>query len=99
MEYALEAEALNINYGKTPILWDVSFQIPKGLIIGIVGPNGAGKSTLLKAVLGLVKPLSGKMAISGRPAFECRKKIAYVPQRESVDWDFPITALEVVLMG
>lgn len=99
MDYALEADALNINYGKIPILWDVAFQIPKGLIIGIIGPNGAGKSTLLKAVLGLVKPLSGKIAISGRPASESRKKIAYVPQRESVDWDFPITALEVVLMG
>lgn len=99
MEYALEADALNINYGKTPILWDITFQIPKGLLIGIIGPNGAGKSTLLKAALGLVKPLSGKIALFGRPVVQARQKIAYVPQRESVDWDFPITALEVVLMG
>jgi len=99
MKYAIEAEALNINYGKTPILWDVTFQIPKGLLVGIIGPNGAGKSTLFKAILGLVKPLSGKIALFDGPAPESRKRIAYVPQRESVDWDFPITALEVVLMG
>lgn len=99
MEYALEAEELNINYGKTSILWDLSFQIPQGLLVGIIGPNGAGKSTLLKAALGLLKPLSGKISLFGRPASDVRKKVAYVPQRESVDWDFPITAEEVVLMG
>lgn len=91
MKYAVEAEELNINYGKTSILWDLSFQIPKGVLMGIIGPNGAGKSTLLKAALGLLKPLSGKISLSGQ--------VAYVPQRESVDWDFPITAEEVVLMG
>lgn len=91
MKYALESEELNVNYGKTSILWDLTFQIPKGLLVGIIGPNGAGKSTLLKAALGLVKPLSGKISISG--------SVAYVPQRESVDWDFPITAEELVLMG
>lgn len=99
MEWALEAEALNINYGKTPILWDINLQIPQGCLIGIVGPNGAGKSTLLKAALGLVKPLSGKISLLGRPASQVRRRIAYVPQRESVDWDFPVTAFEVVLMG
>jgi manganese/zinc/iron transport system ATP- binding protein len=91
MDYALKAEGLNINYGKTAVLWDVSFQIPKGLLIGIIGPNGAGKSTLLKAALGLIKPFSGCISVSGT--------VAYVPQRETVDWDFPITAEEVVLMG
>lgn len=95
----MEADALNVNYGKTPILWDVTFQIPAGKMIGILGPNGAGKSTLFKAALGLVKPLSGNVHLLGQPASKARKKIAYVPQRESVDWDFPITALEVVLMG
>ncbi len=89
--WAIEAEELNINYGKTSVLWDVSFQIPKGLLVGIIGPNGAGKSSLLKAVLGLIKPLSGKITTSA--------SIAYVPQRETVDWDFPITAGELVLMG
>jgi manganese/zinc/iron transport system ATP- binding protein len=91
MKYIVEAEGLNVNYGKISILWDVCFQIPKGLLVAIIGPNGAGKSTLLKAALGLVKPLSGKISLRGQ--------VAYVPQRESVDWDFPITAQEVVLMG
>lgn len=91
MEWAVEAEELNINYGKTSVLWDVSFQIPKGVLVGLIGPNGAGKSTLLKAALGLIKPLSGKITTCN--------SVAYVPQRETVDWDFPITAEEVVLMG
>jgi manganese/zinc/iron transport system ATP- binding protein len=99
MEYAVEAEELNINYGKTSILWDLTFQIPQGLLVGIIGPNGAGKSTLLKAALGLIKPLSGKISLLGGSASRVHKKVAYVPQRESVDWDFPITAQEVVLMG
>lgn len=99
MEYAVEAEELNVNYGKTSILWDLSFQIPQGVLVGVIGPNGAGKSTLLKAALGLMRPLSGKISLLGRSASEVRKRVAYVPQRESVDWDFPITAEEVVLMG
>lgn len=99
MEYALEANELNINYGKTSILWDLSVQIPQGVSVAIVGPNGAGKSTLLKAALGLLKPLSGSISLLGCAASDVRKKVAYVPQRESVDWDFPITAEEVVLMG
>lgn len=99
MEYAVEAEELNINYGKRSILWDISFQIPKGLLVGIIGPNGAGKSTLLKAALGLIPPFSGKVSLFGSPASHVHKRVAYVPQRESVDWDFPITAEEVVLMG
>ncbi len=97
--YAIDAEALHINYGKTAVLWDVSFQIPQGLIVGILGPNGAGKSTLFKAALGLIRPLSGKIDLLGQPISEVRQKVAYVPQRESIDWDFPITAEEVVLMG
>jgi len=98
--YSMDVEGLNVNYGQTPVLWDISFQIPKGLLVGIIGPNGAGKSTLLKSALGLVKPLSGKIDLLGEPISSCtRQKIAYVPQRGSVDWDFPITALEVVLMG
>lgn len=89
---SLVVEDLNVNYGKTPVLWDVSFQIPKGVLVGIIGPNGAGKSTLLKTILKLIRPMSGRIDIFGQ-------KIAYVPQRGSVDWDFPITAYEVVLMG
>lgn len=91
MHWAIEAEELNVNFEKTSILWDVSFCIPKGVLVGLIGPNGAGKSTLLKVILGLIKPLSGKISYSG--------SIAYVPQRETVDWDFPITVEEVVLMG
>jgi len=99
MDYALEAKDLNINYEETTVLWDVTFQVPSGVMIGVLGPNGAGKSTLLKAALGLIKPLSGKISVLGRSFHEVRKKVAYVPQRKSIDWDFPITAEEAVLMG
>lgn len=98
--YSLEVEDLNVNYGKNPVLWDISFRIPKGVLVGIIGPNGAGKSTLLKSTLRLVQPVSGKIDILGENSFaKIRNKVAYVPQRGSVDWDFPITAFEVVLMG
>lgn len=91
MQSALNADELTVNYGKTPVLWGITLKVPQGQMVGIIGPNGAGKSTLLKAALGLVKPLSGQVHLKGT--------VAYVPQRESVDWDFPITAREVVLMG
>lgn len=96
---ALKINQLTVNYEKTPVLWDVSLEVPTGKLVGIIGPNGAGKSTLLKAVLGLVKPLSGKVEFFGCPLEKIRQKIAYVPQRESVDWDFPITVRDLVLMG
>lgn len=99
MKYALEAKDLNVSYEQTAVLWDVNFQVPPGVIVGVLGPNGAGKSTLLKAALGLIKPISGKISFLGKSFSEVQKKIAYVPQRESIDWDFPITAQEVVLMG
>lgn len=99
MKYAFEAESLYVNFGKTPILWDISMQIPPRLLVGIVGPNGAGKSSLLKTAAGIITPLSGKVDLLGLSPEKAKKRIAYVPQRESVDWDFPITALEVVLMG
>jgi manganese/zinc/iron transport system ATP- binding protein len=95
----VEITHLNVNYGKTPVLWDISFGIPKGQLVGIIGPNGAGKSTLLKAILGLIKPISGKVELLGKPLKYVKKQVAYVPQRESVDWDFPITVRELVLMG
>ena len=69
---SMDVEDLSVNYGKTPVLWDISFRIPKGLLVGIIGPNGAGKSTLLKAALGLVKPLSGKIDLLGEPASKMR---------------------------
>src|SRR5579872_6117724 len=98
-ENALEAEDLHVHYGKTAVLWDVTFQIPQGLLVGILGPNGAGKSTLLKSALGLVSPSSGKVSPFGKNLSKVRQRIAYVPQRESIDWDFPITVFDVVLMG
>jgi len=96
---ALEVSQLSVNYDKTPVLWDITFSIPKGSLVGIIGPNGAGKSTLIKAALGLVKPLYGSVSFFGKTLKEMRNKIGYVPQRETVDWDFPITVMELVLMG
>ncbi|MBS5909289.1 MAG: metal ABC transporter ATP-binding protein [Paenibacillus macerans] len=95
----LEVDQLTIAYQKKPVLRSVSFQIPEGKLIGVLGPNGAGKSTLLKAVLGLIPKVQGKVSIYGKPYREQRKIVGYVPQRESVDWDFPTNALDVVMMG
>jgi manganese/zinc/iron transport system ATP- binding protein len=81
------------------VLWDVDVALPAGKLIAIVGPNGAGKSTLMKAVLGLVPPASGWVRVFDRPVRRARHLIGYVPQRESVDWDFPVDALDVVMMG
>lgn len=90
---------LSVNYDKTPVLWDITLEVPAGNIVGIVGPNGAGKSTFIKTVLGLLQPLSGKVEFFGKPLKDVRLRVAYVPQRESVDWDFPITVRDLVLMG
>lgn len=96
---ALQAFQLSVNYDKTPVLWDITFDIPQGHLVGIVGPNGAGKSTLIKTSLGLLKPISGKIEFFGLPLKDVRRRVAYVPQRQSVDWDFPITVRDLVLMG
>ena len=96
---SIEIEELTVHYEKTPVLWDVSLTLPTGIVCGIAGPNGAGKSTLLKALMGLVQPLSGRINFLGQPLSKMRKRIAYIPQRESIDWNFPITASDVVLMG
>jgi len=96
---AIEVHDLTVAYRTQPVLWDVDFQLPEGELIAIVGPNGAGKSTLLKAILGLVEPLTGRIEVFGAPYRRRRSWVGYVPQRESVDWDFPTTALDVVLMG
>ncbi len=98
-KYSLEVHELSVNYGQTPVLWDLTLALPPGLLVGIIGPNGAGKSTLLKAALGLVKPLSGKVEFFGQALKRVRQRVAYVPQRESVDWDFPVTVKDLVLMG
>lgn len=96
---AINVEDMTVAYNEKPVLWDVDLNIPEGILLAIVGPNGAGKSTLIKSMLELVKPLSGKVLFKGKTYIEMRKKIAYVPQRGSVDWNFPTNALDVVLMG
>lgn len=96
---AVEVHQLTVNYGNTPVLWDISLSIPQGKIIGIIGPNGAGKSTFIKAAMGLIPPISGKIDFFGQPLSSCRRRVAYVPQRESVDWDFPVIVRDLVMMG
>lgn len=96
---ALKVEQLSVNYDKTSVLWEIYCEIPEGKMVGIIGPNGAGKSTFLKTLLGMTHPLSGHIEFFGKPYKKVRRRIAYVPQRSSVDWDFPVTAFEVVLMG
>jgi manganese/zinc/iron transport system ATP- binding protein len=98
-EIVIEVEDLTVSYRVKPVLWDVDLKVPKGVLMAIVGPNGAGKSTLMKAMLGLVTPITGSVLFHGRSYKEYRKYIGYVPQRGSVDWDFPTTVLDVVLMG
>lgn len=96
---ALNVEQLTVSYEKTPVLWDISLTVPAGELIGIIGPNGAGKSTLIKTILGVVKPIAGRISFWNEPLKNVLPLIAYVPQRESVDWEFPITVQELVLMG
>ncbi|MBT2624044.1 metal ABC transporter ATP-binding protein [Bacillus sp. ISL-32] len=97
--YPVDIENVTVAYHKKPVLQDISMQVPEGKLIGIIGPNGAGKSTLIKAILGLIPRASGDVSIYGKTYCKQRKKIGYVPQRGSVDWDFPTNALDVVLMG
>ena len=90
---------LTVAYHRKPVIWDVGFDLPAGQLIGIVGPNGAGKSTLLKAVMDLIPRASGRVRVFGDTYRENRHRVGYVPQRESVDWQFPVSALDVVAMG
>ncbi len=96
---SIEAHNLTATYGGGPVLWDVDFELPTGQIIGIVGPNGSGKTTLLKTIMGLVKPSSGYVRVFGKSLDEVRDQVGYVPQRQSVDWDFPVSVYDVVMMG
>jgi manganese/zinc/iron transport system ATP- binding protein len=96
---ALEVRRLTVSYAAHPVLWDVDAAFPAGHLSSIVGPNGAGKSTLLRAALGLLAHDAGQTLIEGRPARGALDRVAYVPQRDAVDWDFPITVREVVEMG
>jgi manganese/zinc/iron transport system ATP- binding protein len=99
MPALLDIHDVTVAYHRRPVLWDVDLTIDRPQLAAVCGPNGAGKSTLIKAVLGLVPMASGHVRIFGQPVSRVRKRIGYVPQRESVDWDFPVSVLDVVLMG
>jgi manganese/zinc/iron transport system ATP- binding protein len=98
-ENAIEVADLTVAYREKPVLWDVDLEVPPGILLAVVGPNGAGKTTLIKAVLGLLQPAAGQVLIYGKPYAVQRHLVGYVPQRGSVDWDFPTSVLDVVMMG
>ena len=95
----LEIHDLTVAYHKRPVLWGVDVEVPAGQLVGVIGPNGAGKSTLIKAAMGLLPVSSGWVKVFGRPVKDNLRRVGYVPQRETVDWDFPVSVMDVVLMG
>ena len=95
----LEIHDLTVAYHKRPVLWGVDVEVPAGQLVGVIGPNGAGKSTLIKAAMGLLPVSSGWVKVFGQPVKDNLRRVGYVPQRESVDWDFPVSVMDVVLMG
>jgi manganese/zinc/iron transport system ATP- binding protein len=96
---AIQVTDLTVAYQAKPVLWDIDLDVPGGILMAVVGPNGAGKTTLIKAILGLIQPAAGQVLIHDKPYKEQRQLVAYVPQRGSVDWDFPTSVLDVVMMG
>lgn len=96
---AIQVTDLTVAYRETPVLWDIDLDVPPGVLLAIIGPNGAGKTTLIKAILGLVRPAAGNVLIYNKPYDAQRRIVGYVPQRGSVDWDFPTSVLDVVMMG
>jgi len=99
MALAIDTTDLTVAYHESPVLWDVDFQAPQGVLLAIVGPNGAGKTSLIKAILGLIKPAAGRILVFGQRFRPESRAIGYVPQRGTVDWDFPTNVLDVVMMG
>ncbi|MCM3111213.1 metal ABC transporter ATP-binding protein [Lederbergia lenta] len=99
IEKKLKVSHLCVSYHGNVVLQDISFSVDTGKLIGIIGPNGAGKSTMMKAMLGLIPRDKGEVEVDGKPIAEVRKKIAYVPQRSNIDWDFPIVVKDTVLLG
>lgn len=96
---AITIKDLTVIYEQKPVIWDLDLKIPQQIMLGIVGPNGSGKTTLLKSILGIIKPVAGSITIE-QPAQDCSKNlIAYVPQKNSVDWNFPVSVYDVVMMG
>lgn len=98
-EAAIEVRDLTVAYRDRPVLWDVDLTVPTGVLMAVVGPNGAGKTTFIKAILGLIRPAAGQVLFFGEEYSARRRRVAYVPQRGSVDWDFPTSVLDVVMMG
>jgi manganese/zinc/iron transport system ATP- binding protein len=96
---AVEVHDLTVSYNRKPVLWGVDLTIPQGALVGVMGPNGAGKSTFIKSVMGLLPQSSGYVKLFDQPLDQVRDRVSYVPQRESVDWDFPASVFDVVLMG
>jgi manganese/zinc/iron transport system ATP- binding protein len=96
---AIEVNDITVAYREKPVLWDVDFEAPQGVLMAIVGPNGAGKSTMIKTIMGLIKPAAGRVRVFGKRYRPQSRLIGYVPQRGSVDWDFPTNVLDVVMMG
>ena len=96
---AVQVRDLTVAYDYKPVLWDIDLEIPTGTLVAVVGPNGAGKTTLIKTILGLIKPVSGSVKFNTLDTNKIINKIAYVPQSGSVDWDFPATVLDIVIMG
>ncbi len=95
----LEVHDLTVAYNRKPVLWNINFSIPKGALVGVMGPNGAGKSTLIKGIMDLLPLSSGVIKLFGDNINNVRKKVSYVPQRTAVDWDFPATVRDIVMMG
>ncbi|MBB79296.1 MAG: manganese ABC transporter ATP-binding protein [Crocinitomicaceae bacterium] len=95
----IEVHNLTVSYDNNPVVWNANFSVPQGKMVGIVGPNGAGKSTLLKSIMGLIPRSTGNIKIFNKNINSVISKVAYVPQKESVDWDFPATVFDVVEMG
>lgn len=98
-KYIISVKDLTVAYQESPVIWDLDFYVPKQKILGIVGPNGSGKTTLLKSILGIIKPTTGLVKVAGQTYNRFQHNIAYVPQKTSVDWNFPTDVLDVVLMG
>jgi len=99
MEFAIEVDGLSVNYGNKRVLTNIHMDLAPGHIYGVIGPNGAGKSTLFKSILGLIEYNSGKIKIFNQDIKAVRKRIAYVPQKDEIDWRFPATVIDIVLMG
>jgi manganese/zinc/iron transport system ATP- binding protein len=99
LPHPLEIHDLTVGYNQKPVLYGIDVEVEEGSLVGIIGPNGAGKSTLIKTVMGMMKPEDGYVKIFGETGKKAITRVGYVPQRESVDWDFPVTAMDVVLMG